>query len=177
MRRLRYTVETGVGDQATETDGRVVELLESIPYLLTNGLIPPRNVLNEVLKIGSRDAGMSGGCRWEPFELTTEEFRELVDELEARSPDEGEYRFVQPPEWVRSYEDWSLWCAEYLSSIPAELNRKLHAELRDIEEAMEAARQSGEHNLADELSSKLQRVAEAYSDFVIRTRRPSHGQE
>ena len=169
MRQIRYTVEPGVGE-ATETEGNVADLLESIPYLLTDGLVPPLHLLNALLRLGDAEAGMSGGCGWEPFELSTGEFRELVDELEARPPDKGRCRFVEPPEWVGTLGEWRIWCAEYLHSIPADQNRTLLSELESLEAAMKKAEESGEHELAHELFSKLQRAAQAYADFIRRQR-------
>lgn len=119
--------------------GALRALLDSIPYLLTNGLVPPLRVLNTVLRMGSEEAGMSGGCSWEPFELTTGEFHELVDELEARPSGGSQLRFVEPPKRVTTPKEWHVWCAEHLQSIPSEENRRLLTELEDLEAAMRQA--------------------------------------
>lgn len=42
---------------------------------------PPFHILNEELKTGGRDLGMSGGCFWKPFELTREEYDEIAEEM------------------------------------------------------------------------------------------------
>jgi len=40
-------------------------------------------VLNEVFGGGISDVGMSGGCQWQPFQATGDEYSELVEELLA----------------------------------------------------------------------------------------------
>jgi len=101
MRRHVFTLLPPVGDQETVEEGSVIDLLGRIPYLLSWHILPPLHVLNELLQIGHSDAGMSGGCRWNPFTLSQEEFRELVSVLAQR---EGEdfVEFVSPPKWVTS---------------------------------------------------------------------------
>ena len=51
--------------------------------LLTLKRIPPLRVLNEVLGSGVSDAGMGGGSRWQPFQITEDEYAELVEDLLA----------------------------------------------------------------------------------------------
>ena len=60
----------GESGGSSERRGTVAELLESIPYLLADRLLPPLRVVNDVLRRGVHDAGMSGGCSWRPFEIT-----------------------------------------------------------------------------------------------------------
>lgn len=43
--------------------------------------VPPRHVLNEILRSGVSESGMSGGCEWQPFEITDEEHAELLKDL------------------------------------------------------------------------------------------------
>ena len=172
MRRLRFTLLAPVGDQEMEVERSLVELLDAIPYLLLE-LIPPLKVVNQVLATGCEDAGMSGGCRWEPFQITEDEYREVVEVLEARTG-ENALRFVEPPAWVVDREEWSIWCAEYLWSIPAGRNRELRGKMKRIEEEMNEARQAGRHEVADGLLSQLSQVAEEWSTFVQETRRPKH---
>ena len=44
-------------------------------------VIPPMHVINEVLARGVDDAGMGGGAKWKPFEISEEEYIELVETL------------------------------------------------------------------------------------------------
>ena len=52
-----------------------------MPYLTCHGVIPPRNVLNEVFTSGGGDAGMSPGAVWEPFSISEGEYTSLVADL------------------------------------------------------------------------------------------------
>ena len=45
------------------------------------GVIPPLHVINEKLSKGNYDAGMGGCSEWKPFEITKEEYEELVEYL------------------------------------------------------------------------------------------------
>ena len=45
------------------------------------GVIPPLSVINEVMASGCHDAGMSGSTKWKPFQISQEEYEELVESL------------------------------------------------------------------------------------------------
>lgn len=47
------------------------------------GVIPPLNVLNEILRTGGNNGGMGPGTTWEPFVVTELEYDELVSFLLA----------------------------------------------------------------------------------------------
>lgn len=75
-------------------------------YQLTQGgVIPPLHVLNECLRAGTHHAGMSGASDWKPFELTQDEYEELVENL-VTHPD---YQIEECRElWDRpNYKKWS----------------------------------------------------------------------
>jgi hypothetical protein len=65
--------------------GSLTELLFDMPTLghALQGarLIPPLRILNELLMQGVSEAGMSGGCRWKPFQISSSEYNELVEDL------------------------------------------------------------------------------------------------
>jgi hypothetical protein len=123
MRRVTYqTIAHGaVGDPV---EGSLQEFLLSIPYLLVPpGPIPPLYVLNDVLAKGIRDAGMSGGCQWEPFLITPAEWEELASALERTSG----LVVVEPAAWVRTYSDWTTWCLAHKLGIPLDEQLQLQA--------------------------------------------------
>ena len=75
MRRLRYELLPSIGPCAMPVEGTVVDLLFDIPYFIGWGApFPSRDQLNSLLRKGYRDAGMSGGCEWAPFELSADEY-------------------------------------------------------------------------------------------------------
>jgi hypothetical protein len=78
MKRIQYTIYA-IHDIDEDTEGTVVDLLFDIPYMVGwGGPFPTRDELNEILRAGISDAGMSGGCEWEPFELSESEYDEVV---------------------------------------------------------------------------------------------------
>lgn len=78
MRRLHYTVLPGVGPGEFPEEGTVVDLLFALPYFLGfDWPFPSHDQLNSLLRTGYMNAGMSGGCEWEPFALSTEEYAEV----------------------------------------------------------------------------------------------------
>jgi hypothetical protein len=85
-------------------DGTLAELVAAIPYLLVFGRIPPRRVLDTIFRAGIVDAGMSGGCRWAPFEIGDAEYEELATALVGAG-----HRRVDCPDWVESPGDWTVW--------------------------------------------------------------------
>ena len=89
LRWLEYEPLPGVGGGQLPT--RVVRLddfVHALPYRIGSwsgrGFIPNIDELNELFRQGVRDAGMSGGARWKPFEIDREEFDALVDVLERQ---------------------------------------------------------------------------------------------
>jgi hypothetical protein len=86
MRAVRYKKHGAVGGEVRGY-GSLTQMLFDVPdlrmSLLTLKRIPPLHVLNEVLGSGISDAGMSGGCRWQPFLITEDEYAELVEDLLA----------------------------------------------------------------------------------------------
>lgn len=173
MRILEYVVLPGVGGGETAVQGTVAQLLLDIPYLIVGGLIPPLPVLNEVLDRGLADAGMSGGCRWEPFRLSAPEFAELVAELSTRGGKRGEpLRFDAPPAWVDTQRRWGVWLAFRLHSIPVDENLRLSQAMQRVTESMERAAKEGDEMSRVEHLVELSRLMAQWSDFVQKHRAP-----
>lgn len=123
MRRVRYqTIAHGaVGDPV---EGSLQEFLLRVPYLLMpHGPMPPLFVLNELLAKGVADAGMSGGCQWEPFQITPVEWEELASALARTSG----LVVVEPAAWVRTYSDWATWGLAAKLGIPPDEQQQLKA--------------------------------------------------
>ncbi len=75
---------------------------------------------------------MSGGCRWKPFEIDETQYAALVEELRRR----GSFRVLpEPPSWVKTREDWSIWLDEHDEGVPAEEHRRLAAEAKAAHQA------------------------------------------
>ncbi len=98
MQRLRYTV-FGPGESSEE--GTVADLLCAIPYLIGFGWPFPSHVqLNSLLRKGYADAGMSGGCEWEPFALEVGEYDDVVNAIK------GDPRLARCPTPSLQGSDW-----------------------------------------------------------------------
>lgn len=157
------------------THGRVADLIIAIPYLISSDLIPPAQVLNEVLRTGTLDAGMSGAVDWEPFTLSTEDHAALVRELESRViNNERQLRYEPPPEWVTTRSEWSIWVANRLHGIPSDENRRLERQMEEISKLMQAAADSKDEEARFRLACQLNEVAMEWSEFVNSHRTQNH---
>lgn len=136
MQRIRFLLLPADGSGKTSGEGTWADVLEAIPYLLMpGGPVPPRQIVNEVLKTGKADAGMSGGCEWPPTELSETDYEEVVLDLLARPSckvqvddelyDTGPYKRLAAPEWVQTKDDYRYWKVEVSRGIPALKHREL----------------------------------------------------
>lgn len=74
-----------LGDRKQDQTGTWADVVRSIPYLVGTGQpVPPFAVLRVLLRRGTADAGMSGGCEWPRHELTEREYEGLRAELVAQ---------------------------------------------------------------------------------------------
>lgn len=82
-KKIKYEQHEFTWPDPIECEATLVEFILDIPYLLFEGVIPPLHLLNEILSSGDAGGGMSPGTSWEPFEISKEEYNELVSELLA----------------------------------------------------------------------------------------------
>lgn len=104
---INYVLLPPIGTDRLRKIGSLTDLVRAIPNLIFLNVIPPLNILNQVLRTGREDAGMSGGAEWEPFEANSEEYKTLVEDLESYP--ERSYHFVQPPSEITNFEEWWQW--------------------------------------------------------------------
>lgn len=76
----------------------------------TGKQFPPLHIINEELKSGGCDMGMSGGCHWKPFKLSEIEYKEIAKEM------------LTSPEYDLSYDEsledrktLKKWCGAVIS--------------------------------------------------------------
>ena len=81
MRTLEYKRYEFHQDAPDIRQASLAEFVLDVPYLLSRGVIPPLHILNKVLQTGGGDAGMSPGTGWEPFQITVQEYEELLGHL------------------------------------------------------------------------------------------------
>jgi hypothetical protein len=133
MREVVFVSMPGVGPGVGPSrKGSLVDLVVAIPYLVMSE-IPPRRVLNDVLTRGFSDAGMSGGCIWEPLEIDETEYSNLVEALQRRGrrPVEGRdsggkpFDVPQTPDAILTHGEWVVFRAERRGAINPLAARRL----------------------------------------------------
>lgn len=133
MREVVFASMPGIGPGVGPLRrGSLADLAMAIPYLVLDE-IPPRQVLNDMLTRGFDDAGMSGGCIWEPLELDDNEYAELLDALQRRGTrpvagrDPGGKPYVVPavPASVRTYGEWVAYRADHRNRSNPEGQRRM----------------------------------------------------
>ena len=150
--------------------GDTIDLLQSIPYLLTAGVIPPEFVINEILSKGKVDAGMSGGAIWKPYKLKAGSFNSLRKELEASSGT-GTLTYKQPDQWVKNFEDWNVWVMYIKYGIPWEEHKRLNDAVVVLEKQMEAAKERNDEVKINEIHVKIIAAGTELSEFIMRHRK------
>lgn len=86
MNEIKFRLYLGMGSQEAHWQNVPLdEFLLNTPVFLYElkmfGVIPPLHILNDRFLSGSYDAGMGGACEWKSFQLTQEEYEELVESL------------------------------------------------------------------------------------------------
>jgi len=159
--KLKYKLLPPVGPGSFSTEGRVADLLFDIPYFFLAKIVPPIGIVNEVLQKGVEDAGMSGGCKWKPFQLDAASYAKLTTDL-------GQMDFVtiQPPDWVTTHSDWHSWCAELVWGIPALESRRQWAEITQLNAQRDAAMKAGNDELATSLHLRTNELCAEHLRFV-----------
>jgi hypothetical protein len=90
MRSVKYVVlpPTGPGEFEEEKDS--VSFLFNLPYFFYMGYVPPLKVANIYLATGLEDTGMSGGRKWEPFEIDSSEHEDVLEIIRTKMQHSGE---------------------------------------------------------------------------------------
>ena len=173
MKTIIYYLLPGTGSRVTKKEGTAKDLLLDMPYLLGMypplrkegiGVIPPLKIINEIFSIGINDAGMSGGCKWEPFQIDENDFEELVAQL--LSDDPKYFRWIEPAEWVKTYDDWTAWKFELIHGGPSQEYRKLWSELKATSKAHIDAGKRGDEETEKKLYEKYKGVERKFTDFM-----------
>lgn len=134
----------GVGgrdlESLPEVHDRLDNFLHAIPYFLSPATdipaLPPRAVLNSVLRTGEEDAGMGSGANWEPFELSEAQYGALEELVESI----GSMRILPAsPDWVKTSSDLRIWTDELERGVPSDEHRRLQAIADDARAGWEAS--------------------------------------
>lgn len=138
------------------------DLLEEKFSVTSCRLVPPPHVMNAVFREGGSH---DDGYRFKPFAVDDEEWREIAGELESLGA-----RWLPPPEWVQTPEDWRIWALEVRKGAPADEHRRLweayERAAAAVKEAMKEDPDSDRvvalHLAAVREGSKLARFFESY---------------
>lgn len=76
--------------------GRLADLILDAHFIQRCGFIPPFRVLRSLLHRGTSGGGMSPGCEWQPFELSEDDYYQLVEALERLTPEDLKLRHRDP---------------------------------------------------------------------------------
>jgi hypothetical protein len=161
LEKLKYKILPPVGPGSFSTEGSVADLLMDIPYFFIAKIIPPIDVVNEVLQKGVLDAGMSGGCKWKPVQLDAASYTKLAADLRQM-----DFVSIQPPDWVTTYSDWHSWCAELVWGIPALESRQQWVEITELSAQHNAAIKAGDDHLAASLLIQVNELCAENCRFV-----------
>ena len=116
MHQIRVKILPGIG--SSEGKWEVVEFEEFIlrysPSLAMHvnftKQFPPLHILNEELRSGGQDQGMSGGCFWKPFEISKSDYLKIREEMLTNPVYDLGY-----DEHLESKTKLSKWCGAVLS--------------------------------------------------------------
>ena len=159
MRYVRFRTHGAVGPYGTRQELPLDEFMLEVPSLIQFRRIPSHPVLNSFLLEGESDAGMSGGCKWVPFEVTREEHAEAVESL-LTSPSEAAkgLQFEPVPDSVCSKLEWHAWVLFVEAGVPFDEHLRLLKVERELLKKQEAA--------SDEAHARWYAAAMRLSDFV-----------
>jgi hypothetical protein len=168
MRTVTFRTHGPVGAYGGRTEAQLDTFLLNIPNLFYFGYVPPCNVVNAVLAVGISDAGMSGGCKWKPFQISSKEYEEVIVALRASDPTARGKAivFADVPNYVDSKHEWIAWVMYTEAGIPyAEHLRLLENERalyrRDQEEAQGINRE-----LSESIHMQWYRAGTALMEFT-----------
>ncbi len=164
MREVTYAVLAGVGDDRHRRVQPLADFVLDVPNLIKpHDVIPPLHILNDVLRRGLRDAGMSGACEWSPFELSAAEYDELLAVLGERG-----CRTLETPGSIESWGDWHAWVFDKRYAVPFAEHRALSRVWEELDAARRQARDRGDEAAAERLYAEAMEAGRQLSDFLNR---------
>jgi hypothetical protein len=86
MRTVRYKRHEYHWPYPQRRNASLIVLVYDIPYFGACGIFPPLHVCNWYFSSGGGDGGMSPGASWEPFEISADEYAELVEAVRTLDP-------------------------------------------------------------------------------------------
>ena len=93
----------------------LIAFVYDIPYFAACGVFPPLKFANEKFRSGGSQGGMSPGATWEPFEVSENEYKELIKLVQTTNPESlskqaryifDKFIFDHDFDEVLDYENW-----------------------------------------------------------------------
>jgi hypothetical protein len=165
MLLVEYERLPAVGPDIEQCAAPLPQFLRDIPHLFYFGYMPPLPVVNAFLARGNADAGMGGGCRWKPFQISADDYAELVCDIRQ---DDGSpvQKFEDIPGHIRSENEWWAWIMFREIGIPYETHVALmNRESEGLRKSQEAAARQ-DHALAEHLHGKWYEIANEVKAFT-----------
>jgi hypothetical protein len=173
VRRISYTILPPIGPDELEEEGSLLEFLLNLPHLFYFGYVPSLEVINSFLAEGVDDAGMSGGCRWEPFQITPADYEEVIERLKNIA--NPSHKFVQVPDYVINKLEWFAWVMHEEIGIPFKEHLQLMIEEETYQKLHRQACVAGDHQRVEELhwlwyeaAKKLQAFSDVYMERYLK---------
>ena len=114
MRIINYERTELHGDnEPVEND--LLSFVYDVPYFGACGIFPPFKIANSIFLSGGGDGGMSPGAIWSPFDITEDEYKELVEGIKKTSLKDiskkvryGDIKFEFDPDFdhIQDHIDW-----------------------------------------------------------------------
>lgn len=139
MKVIKYQILSRISNDELKEENNLLEFFKVIPYFFSSNYFPSFEVLNNFLISGGSEHGMSGGVSWQPFQLTKENYEELITELKLTFPT---LIFALTPKWVKNYSEWQIWVMKKRYGIPIKENLKLTKKYQSIINKLEKAKQN-----------------------------------
>jgi hypothetical protein len=157
---VNYAYLHGSGGEIQRSEVSLAGFLLEIPNLFCFGYMPPLPVINSFLATGIADAGMSGGCRWTPFELSVPEYNEILADLKTTNRSgRRPTNFIDAPAYVRSKNEWTSWVYQQEFGANYEEVLALKERESDLNERKRIAAENGEAELAEVLHLEWYKAA------------------
>lgn len=163
VKKIKYTLLAPIGDGKQDVEDDLVTFLENIQNLFYFKYVPSREIINSALSLGVEDNGMSGGCEWEPFEITEKEYREVIDELKARDG----FTFKDIPPEINSYDLWHLWVLSEHCGVPLDKQLEFKKQNDKLQAQYDKAVQDGDKEAAEDLYWEIRLLGGEEAEFTM----------
>jgi hypothetical protein len=107
-RYFRYTLKQPLGGRYPTRLGSLANFVSDLPFLLRFQGMPPRTILDDLMRRGSVDLGARrGGADWKPFEVDEGQFALAVEDRKRGTLSAASV--AELPPGVTGFDAWLAW--------------------------------------------------------------------